>query len=381
MSWFRPIGEVADFVNGLAFTTTDWGDAGKPIIRIQNLTDPDKPFNRTLREFPQRYCVRNGDLLVSWSATLGVYQWAGEEGVLNQHIFKVVPKNGKAHIPYLKHAINASLHKMERFTHGSTMKHINRREFLDTVVWLPAVDEQRRIATVLDQADRVLQSRNQSLQVANTLGRSVFRKFVGSPFENDRDWDVNNLGDHLSFLTSGSRGWAEYYSDSGPRFIRSYDVRMNRLQFNEPIYITPPDNAERVRTNVHVGDVLLTITGSRIGRVSPVGPEVGEAYVSQHVAILRLKPSVDPLYLSWYLSDPAGGQLQIQRAQYGQTKPGLNLQQIKDFEIPVPPIHIQRSFGRALLRVEKIRANLMIQIEESRRLFDGLSQQAFRGEL
>ena len=87
MTYLRPIGEASDFVNGCAFKPADWTGEGKPIIRIQNLTDPDKPFNRTEREVAAKYHISAGDLLVSWSATLGVFQWSGEDALLNQHIF------------------------------------------------------------------------------------------------------------------------------------------------------------------------------------------------------------------------------------------------------------------------------------------------------
>ena len=151
MKYLRPLGDAADFINGYAFKPEDWGEAGKLIIRIKNLTDASKPYNRTETKVPRKYHVSRGDLLVSWSATLGVFEWTGEDALLNQHIFKVVPKNGDYYTPYLRYAIDSSLHRMERYTHGSTMKHINRQEFLATVAWLPPIAEQRRIVAKVEQ--------------------------------------------------------------------------------------------------------------------------------------------------------------------------------------------------------------------------------------
>jgi type I restriction enzyme S subunit len=85
------LGEVADFINGVAFKPDDWGDEGQRIIRIQNLTDASKPYNRTTRVVPEKYHVHPGDLLVSWSATLGVFVWDEPDvGLLNQHIFRAL---------------------------------------------------------------------------------------------------------------------------------------------------------------------------------------------------------------------------------------------------------------------------------------------------
>ncbi len=97
------LGDVADFLNGAAFKPEDWHDVGRPIIRIQNLTDHTKPINRTTRQLDSRYLVSPGDLLVSWSATLDAFIWDREESWLNQHIFKVIPYEGidKTYLFYL----------------------------------------------------------------------------------------------------------------------------------------------------------------------------------------------------------------------------------------------------------------------------------------
>src|SRR5439155_25184815 len=101
-----------------------------------NLADVSKTFNRASTVRPERYPVSGGDLLVSWSETLGIFEWHDHEDAwLNHHIFKVVPVTGSVHKPYLRHAIERSIASMTRYTHGSTMKHINRKDFLDTKVY------------------------------------------------------------------------------------------------------------------------------------------------------------------------------------------------------------------------------------------------------
>src|SRR5436190_1269352 len=86
--------ETADFINGLAFKPAEWSRAGTPIIRIQNLTGTNAAFNYFAGEIDDRFRIRRGDILISWSASLGVYVWNGPEAVLNQHIFKVRLKRG-----------------------------------------------------------------------------------------------------------------------------------------------------------------------------------------------------------------------------------------------------------------------------------------------
>ena len=102
----KHLGDIADFINGVVFKPSDWKDTGRRIIRIQNLTDSSKPYNRTEKDIKSGNLVSQGDLLVSWSATLGVYEWDQPDiAAVNQHIFKVIPHEGTDR-KYLKFALS-----------------------------------------------------------------------------------------------------------------------------------------------------------------------------------------------------------------------------------------------------------------------------------
>jgi type I restriction enzyme S subunit len=374
------LGDVAEFINGAAFKPEDWNGTGARIIRIQNLTDPSKPFNRTSRQVPAKYEVHPGTLLVSWSASLGVFEWnEPDTALLNQHIFKVVPDPEKVKQAYLRHMLVKSLADMTKYAHGSTMMHVNRGEFLSTRIPLPPLAEQQRIAAILDQADALHRKR---VEVSAELGRlrqAIFSAAI--EVSNSNGGPTSPLGEHLSFVTSGGRNWSRYYSDAGARFIRSYDVQMGSIADDEMIFVTPPNNAEARRTGVKAGDVLLTITGSRIGRVSPISQELAGSYVSQHVAILRPKAGLLPAYLSAFLRLPNGGQKAIAKMQYGQTKPGLNFDQIRKFSIPVPPMPTQERIVDHLHQIDTLDRTNACQLKALDALFASLQHRAFRGEL
>lgn len=142
------VGQVAEYINGLPFKPADWETRGRPIIRIQNLTDPAREFNYTSKSVDSRFLVRAGEILVSWSATLDAFRWNGPDAVLNQHIFRVVPRAELVDADYLFHGLRLALGEMWRseHTHGSTMRHINRGPFLAHPFPVPPLAEQRRIA-------------------------------------------------------------------------------------------------------------------------------------------------------------------------------------------------------------------------------------------
>jgi type I restriction enzyme S subunit len=149
-------------------------------------------------------------------------------------------------------------------------------------------------------------------------------------------WVWSTLDQLTEFITSGSRGWAAYYADDGATFIRSQNINKDWLDLADTAYVNPPENSEGARTRVDLGDLLLTITGANVGKAAWVDVELEEAYVSQHVALIRLVETALCSYLHLYLTAVAGGRGQLNEEAYGAGKPGLNLQQVAAVRVPLP---------------------------------------------
>ncbi|MDH7974095.1 restriction endonuclease subunit S [Sphingomonas sp. AR_OL41] len=166
---WRRLGELGQFINGAAFKPTDWSDSGRPIIRIQNLNDPLKKMNRTLRIVDDRYIVEAGDLLVSWSATLDVFTWHGESAWLNQHIFKVIPDESVVDRRFLYYLLIHEIEALKKseHLHGSTMMHINRGPFLAHAVPLPPPDVQQQLVARIEDLMNELDDAGEALERTN----------------------------------------------------------------------------------------------------------------------------------------------------------------------------------------------------------------------
>ncbi len=147
--WCR-IGQIAEFVNGLAFKPSEWENKGLPIIRIQNLTDNNRPYNYTTKIFEDKYIIRKDDLLFSWSATLDSFIWEGEDAWLNQHIFKVIPYKC-IDKRFLYYSFKVLVYSFSNITHGLTMKHLTRGVFENHLFALPPLKEQKRIVAKIRQ--------------------------------------------------------------------------------------------------------------------------------------------------------------------------------------------------------------------------------------
>jgi type I restriction enzyme S subunit len=163
--WKRlAIGSLCDLINGRAFKPSDWGASGLPIVRIQNLNDPDAKFNYfdggSVRS---RFLIDSGALLFAWSGTpgtsFGAHIWNGGPAILNQHIFNVVFDECRIDKNFFRLAINQKLDELIEKAHGGVgLRHVTKGKFEETEIDLPPISDQRRIIAKLD--DLLGRSRN-----------------------------------------------------------------------------------------------------------------------------------------------------------------------------------------------------------------------------
>jgi type I restriction enzyme S subunit len=142
----------------------------------------------------------------------------------------------------------------------------------------------------------------------------------------------------FKFITSGSRGWAKHYSDTGSLFIRVGNLDHNTisLDLTEVQSVAAPPGLEAARARVAPGDLLISIT-AELGMVALVPENLGDAYVNQHVAIARPAPFVLPKYLAWFFAAADGGKHQLEAMRKGATKAGLGLDDIRSVNVAIPP--------------------------------------------
>jgi len=276
--------------------------------------------------------------------------------------------------------LDTCLRGLRSKTKGAVIKFIRLGDLTGLRLKLPPLDQQIYIANLLSKTEKLITQRKESITLLDEHLKSTFSNMFDNPVTNRKKLKLCKLVELTTFLTSGGRGWGKYYSQNGERFIRSLDVQMNYISIENAAYVVPPNNQEAVRTRIEPLDILLTITGSKIGRVSMVPEKFGTAYISQHVALIRTK-NINPLYLSYYLSDVNCGQHIIKNSFYGQTKPGLNFKQIENFDILVPTADLQNSFVQIVEKSAELKTQYQQSLQDLENLFGSLSQMAFLGKL
>ena len=378
-----PLGDIADFVNGVAFKPDDWEESGKRILRIQNLTDSTKPFNRTNRAVAKKYEVSPGDLLVSWSATLGVFVWEGPDTALvNQHIFRVVPDHGRIDPYYLRHMLSDALVQMEQHLHGATMKHVNRGEFLATTIPLPPLAEQKRIAGILDAADALRAKRREALAQLDTLIQSTFLDMFGDPVANPMGWTKVRSGE--LFLLPPKIGTITPAAGRGYLVVRVGEVGESRIAFERcgRVEISEKDFA---KFRLERGDtVIARAIGSKnhLGKASFFADFDEATVIDSHVMRLRPDPiKCDGLWFYSLISSDRGKVLLQQRGGATAVQFNINAKQASSVQVALPPLDLQHHFAAVVESVEQQKASQRAHLAELDTLFASLQARAFRGDL
>ena len=162
----RKLGEIGSYINGYAFNPEEWKSSGIPIIRIENLNNPKASYNYYQGEIEEKYRVVNGDILVSWSASLDAYIWNNGDAVLNQHIFKVIPNDEVVDKGFLFFLLKKAINGLAELVHGATMKHVNRPVFENFEVSFPKeLQTQRKLAILLRETSVEIEKAREATEI------------------------------------------------------------------------------------------------------------------------------------------------------------------------------------------------------------------------
>lgn len=383
------LGEIAEVFGGYAFKSKDFNEtSGVPVIKISNIQDGEVS-EKTLKEYlPENYLddyenyqIRRGDILVALSGATtgktGVYN-IDSKSLLNQRVGLVRAKYGQAEQKYLSYYVSKITDDILNKAQGVAQPNISTKELAKFEIPLPSLSEQKAIVAKLDWAQRLIDIDKEMLAKYDELIQSVFLEMFGDPVTNSKGWEVKKLGDLTTKVGSGStpRGGSKVYQDYGNIFIRSQNVLMNKLDLEDVAFISDEIHEGMKNTWVQENDVLLNITGASIGRVC-VYNKSEAANVNQHVCILRpIQDEIKPYYLSHLISSK-NYQDKILGQQTGGTRQAFNMTQIKNFDIPLPPLELQTQFNEMLTKLKGEIQSLKVNSKKSEELFSSLVQGAF----
>lgn len=261
---------------------------------------------------------------------------------------------------------------------GTAQPQIVRQSLQKVDVEYPELEVQYQIVNKLNQVTNLINKRKQQLEKLDELVKSRFIEMFGDPIRNTMGWPICELSECIQFLTSGSRGWAKYFTDEGEYFITVKNVKNCRITLDDVQHIIPPNNAEAKRTKVHEGDLLISITAD-LGRTGVVTKEIAEhgGYINQHLTCIRIDQEVArPLYVAYYMESEAG-KCQFQSKNQSAVKAGLNFNAINSLRFMLPPIELQDRFIEFIEQTDKSKLEIQKGLEKLELLKKALMQKYF----
>ncbi len=370
--------EVCELINGRSFKPSDWGTIGVPIVRIQNLNDESAAFNYFAGSYDPMHEVNNGELLFSWSGTpgtsFGAFRWYRGKGVLNQHIFKVIPRIA-IDKDYLMYALNGNLQTIISKAHGGVgLQHITKKELDEIEISVPGINTQREIVATISLAREMIAKRQRQLCALDTLIKARFVEMFGDPVNNPLGWEQVTLKDVAKGKLSYGSGASATDFDGNLRYIRITDITESGDLNNDR---KSPDQFDE-KYLLSDGDILFARSGATVGKTFCYAEKKhGKAiYAGYLIRMIPDTSKVLPVYVFYYTKTEYYASF-VANAQRAVAQPNINAQEYGDLKICVPPMELQKQFSAFVSQVDKSKVVVQQALDKAQMFIDSLMQQYF----
>ncbi len=386
----RPIKSyITDELSGVNWIKIGDTDTGKYVTSVKEKI--------TRQGANKSVFVEKGTLLLSNSMSFGRPYILNVEGCIHDGWLAITPSDCFDK-EFLYYTLLASNWYFEQVAVGTAVRNLNSERVANTPVPLPPLPEQHRIVSRIESLFAKLDEAKEKAQAVVDgfeLRKSAIlhKAFTGELTKRWRkeygvgmdSWETKTSKELFEYVTSGSRGWAQYYSETGAVFVRmgNLDHGTIELDFSDIQHVCLPDKVEGQRSRLQNNDILISITAD-VGMVGLVREMDFEAYINQHIALARPNNENDPEFIAWYLVSDVGLR-QMQGKQRGATKVGLGLDDIRSLQLSMPKISEQKKVVAVLNKLmnkeqqaKEAAEAVLFQIDTMKK---AILARAFRGEL
>jgi len=388
-----PLGKLCDLINGRAFKPSDWGKSGLPIVRIQNLNDPTKPFNYYDDDYKEKHFIDDGDILLSWSGTpgtsFGCFRWMRGPALLNQHIFKVIVEDNVIDGDFFIYAVNSKLDEMIRQAHGGVgLRHITKKKLEAIYLPIPPLDEQRRIVArikkCMERVEEIEELRAEAIDKSEKLSFAVARDFFKAL---EQDIGTTKLSEFAEINPRRPRELAQQMSRKECTFVPMDAVNASTGNIEKAI-TKAFEEVKRGFTYFVNNDVIFAkITPCMQNGKCAVARDLvnGVGFGSTEFHVIRPSRSLLPDWIWLYLRLPevrADAQRNF-RGSAGQQR--VPKEWLLSLELPIPSLDKQKEICRQLIDMtmlaQQVRQEVSEATTESLFIRESILRKAFAGEL
>ena len=379
------LGKCCEFINGKAFKPAEWTKDGLPIVRIQNLNDENATFNYYNKDIEKKYIIEDGQLLFSWSGTpgtsFGAFFWKRGKAVLNQHIFKIIPKI-KINERYLRYALNGNINVIISKSHGGVgLQHITKKELEKITINVPEIEKQEKIVNILENLEENIRKRKKQIIFLNDLIKSQFVEMFGNPISNDRKMNYMEMPTVCEII-DGDRGKnypkaEEFFEKEYCLFLNAKNVTNNGFSFGNCMYITKEKDNKLRNGKLKRGDVVLTTRGT-VGNLAFYTEEIPfeNVRINSGMVILRMKKDIvnEIFFIEQFKMQLDNIKNKIAN---GSAQPQLPITKMNGIKVLIPPIELQNQFAEIVKQIDKQKFEIEKSLKETEELYKTLMAKYF----
>lgn len=354
--------EVCSIKMGQSPASDSYNDNGKGVPFFQGNADFGEryPVARKWCSAPMKMAEPE-DILISVRAPIGALNYAKEECCIGRGLAALTPNKSKILPEYMFWLLKGKNAELNSKGTGSTFKAIGRKVLEEILVPDIGIEQQAEYSAILEKINGIIQLRKHELQKLDNLTKARFIEMFGDPISNPFGWQVKKLADVSVLITNGNtpKGGSENYVDEGIIFLRSQNVWRNRIDLDDVAYIDIDTHAAMKKSSVHDKDILITKTGrintenSSLGRAALFHGTDNSANINGHIYLVRLDGTVIPEYVVAILTGEPYRRYIRKVCVGGIDKRQINLDQVEDFPIILPPIELQEQFVTFVTQIDK----------------------------
>lgn len=366
-------------------------EKGIPLVTSKNLVNGKIDFSTCSfiseedhAAISKRSQVDDGDILYAMIGTIGnpvIVQKNIEFSIKNVALFKF--NNSEAYNRYIYHFLNSEIAKkqLSKLSRGGTQKFVSLGNLRKLKIPLPPLEEQRRIASVLDKADDLRQKRQQAIEKLDQLLQATFIDMFGDPITNSKNFSLTRLEDLVTKPITYGVLKPEEYNENGIPMLRIQDINTKKnLNYLKDFHLISNELSNQYKRTILNGlEIVISLVGT-IGLVAKIPKKFKGFNVHRNLGVIDLRDKNMVDYILYFMKMPEFLIL-LDRISKGGVHKLLNLTDLRAFEFPIPPKELQDKWSKIALNIEDQKQKLYKQLDMHNQLFSSLQNQAFSGNL
>ncbi len=258
---------------------------------------------------------------------------------------------------------------------GASYPAVSNTDVIHSMISLPPLEIQKRIAKTLDTAAELLTMRKQQFAELDNLIKSIFYDMFGDPVLNNKVWEVKLLGALIKEIKYGT-STPPIFSESGYCFIRATNIKFGRIIESDMKFISESEANKIKKCKLRAGDLILVRSGVNTGDTCVITEKYTNQYAGYDLIITVNQLELNPFYLNELINTVYMERV-IKPLTRRAAQPHLNAEQTKNLPIIVPPLQLQTQFANIVTQIEEQKAIVKQAIDETQHLFDSLMSEYF----